>query len=219
MANLFLFVYIWRSLFSKEKKNEEEKDYVIEFWSFMQLVKLSEIFFLEVVLMLRISSACSFSSTFFKFFTDQSTGFCYFLLLGVDYSESRRKPQILGKLAMAFMLTALCILVLKQSPSFSGPGVVCFIQINLGNCYFSDFLFFMKKKKSTCVKIKQFCLWWTYLYPTFLLLFPHPYHDFYSSLEKDYVEIVSILWKYHQLLLFFLHNSFIFTMNLVIRML
>ncbi|XP_042457578.1 probable UDP-arabinose 4-epimerase 2 [Zingiber officinale] len=44
-------------------------------------------------------------------------------LSGMDNSESRRRSQIIGKLAMAFMLTALCILILKQSPSFSGPSV------------------------------------------------------------------------------------------------
>ncbi|KAG6496546.1 probable UDP-arabinose 4-epimerase 2 isoform X2 [Zingiber officinale] len=43
-------------------------------------------------------------------------------LSGIDYSESHRKPQVLGKLVIAVIITAVCILILKQSPSFSGPS-------------------------------------------------------------------------------------------------
>ncbi|WOK94759.1 hypothetical protein Cni_G03464 [Canna indica] len=42
---------------------------------------------------------------------------------GMDYSDSRRKPHIIGKLVIAAFLTALCIFILKQSPGFGGPSV------------------------------------------------------------------------------------------------
>ncbi|CAL9116295.1 unnamed protein product [Musa acuminata var. zebrina] len=42
---------------------------------------------------------------------------------GMDYSDSRRKPHILAKLLMVVILTAFCVLILKQSPSFSGTSV------------------------------------------------------------------------------------------------
>lgn len=47
-------------------------------------------------------------------------------LTGMDYSDSRQKPHFLGKVLMAAILTALCIFVLKQSPSFSGDIAVGF---------------------------------------------------------------------------------------------
>ncbi|KAJ6796296.1 putative UDP-arabinose 4-epimerase 3 [Iris pallida] len=42
---------------------------------------------------------------------------------GMDYSDSRRKPHFLGKILMAALLTVLCIVILRQSPAFSGPSV------------------------------------------------------------------------------------------------
>nr|ANC33519.1 UDP-xylose 4-epimerase [Albuca bracteata] len=42
---------------------------------------------------------------------------------GMDFSETRRKPQVLAKILMAAVLTALCIVILKRSPGFSGPTV------------------------------------------------------------------------------------------------
>ncbi|CAL9070008.1 unnamed protein product [Musa banksii] len=44
-------------------------------------------------------------------------------LSGMDNSDSRRKPHVYGKLLMAVILTAFCILILKQSPNFSGSNV------------------------------------------------------------------------------------------------
>ncbi|CAL9110313.1 unnamed protein product [Musa acuminata var. zebrina] len=41
---------------------------------------------------------------------------------GMDYSDSRRKPQVVAKLVMVAILTAFCIFILKQSPAFSGPS-------------------------------------------------------------------------------------------------
>jgi hypothetical protein len=47
-----------------------------------------------------------------------------FFLTGMDFADSRRKPNFTGKIAVAAALTVMCIIVLKQSPSFSGTSVV-----------------------------------------------------------------------------------------------
>lgn len=85
---------------------------------------------------------------FLQVSTNRNTLVCYCFLSGMDYSETHRKPQFLGKLVIAVILTALCILILKQSPSFSGLSVVWFIQINLGRVVI--LLFFLKKKILLC---------------------------------------------------------------------
>ncbi|KAK1280698.1 putative UDP-arabinose 4-epimerase 3 [Acorus gramineus] len=41
---------------------------------------------------------------------------------GMDYTDSRQKPHFLGKVLMVFLLTAICIIVLKQSPGYNGPS-------------------------------------------------------------------------------------------------
>lgn len=47
-----------------------------------------------------------------------------FLGLGMDYTDPKRKSNVAGKLILAACLTALCILMLKQSPSFNTPSMV-----------------------------------------------------------------------------------------------
>ncbi|XP_020586483.1 probable UDP-arabinose 4-epimerase 2 [Phalaenopsis equestris] len=42
----------------------------------------------------------------------------------MEYSESRRKPHVLGKLFMAAVLTTFCVVIVKQPPSFSCSNVV-----------------------------------------------------------------------------------------------
>jgi len=42
---------------------------------------------------------------------------------GMEYFDARRKPHNVGKIIAALVLTALCIFVLKQSPSFGGNSV------------------------------------------------------------------------------------------------
>jgi UDP-arabinose 4-epimerase len=42
----------------------------------------------------------------------------------MDFADSRRKPNFTGKIAVAAALTVMCIIVLKQSPGFSGTNVV-----------------------------------------------------------------------------------------------
>ncbi|XP_073313187.1 UDP-arabinose 4-epimerase 1-like isoform X2 [Primulina huaijiensis] len=41
---------------------------------------------------------------------------------GMDYTDPKKKSNILGKILMAAILTALCILMLKQSPNFNTPS-------------------------------------------------------------------------------------------------
>jgi UDP-arabinose 4-epimerase len=41
----------------------------------------------------------------------------------MDFADSRRKPNFTGKIAVAAALTVMCIIVLKQSPGFSGTNV------------------------------------------------------------------------------------------------
>ncbi|KAK4360377.1 hypothetical protein RND71_019329 [Anisodus tanguticus] len=44
-------------------------------------------------------------------------------LAGIVYADPKKKNNFVGKILMAAMLIALCILMLKQSPSFSTPSV------------------------------------------------------------------------------------------------
>jgi hypothetical protein len=39
---------------------------------------------------------------------------------GMDFADTRRKPNFTGKIAVAAALTVMCIIVLKPLPSFSG---------------------------------------------------------------------------------------------------
>ncbi|KAJ4849831.1 UDP-arabinose 4-epimerase 1 [Turnera subulata] len=41
---------------------------------------------------------------------------------GVDYPDPKRKNNVVGKILLAAALTALCIIMLKQSPSFNAPS-------------------------------------------------------------------------------------------------
>ncbi|XP_010538274.1 PREDICTED: UDP-arabinose 4-epimerase 1 isoform X1 [Tarenaya hassleriana] len=43
--------------------------------------------------------------------------------VGLDYADPKRKNNYLGKVLLAASLTALCIFMLKQSPSFNTPSV------------------------------------------------------------------------------------------------
>ncbi|XP_022720863.1 UDP-arabinose 4-epimerase 1-like isoform X2 [Durio zibethinus] len=42
---------------------------------------------------------------------------------GMEYPDPKRKSNFLGKVLLAAILTALCIMMLKQSPSFSAPSL------------------------------------------------------------------------------------------------
>uniref|UniRef100_A0A7N0ZRC6 NAD-dependent epimerase/dehydratase domain-containing protein n=1 Tax=Kalanchoe fedtschenkoi TaxID=63787 RepID=A0A7N0ZRC6_KALFE len=42
---------------------------------------------------------------------------------GMDYTDPKKKHSIVGKIILAATLTAICIFMLKQSPSFSSPSV------------------------------------------------------------------------------------------------
>ncbi|XP_058103991.1 probable UDP-arabinose 4-epimerase 3 [Magnolia sinica] len=41
---------------------------------------------------------------------------------GMDYSDSRRKPQVIGKVILAGILISLCVIMLKHSSDFSGTS-------------------------------------------------------------------------------------------------
>ncbi|KAJ6293438.1 hypothetical protein OIU78_025420, partial [Salix suchowensis] len=41
---------------------------------------------------------------------------------GMDYSDPKRKNNVVGKILLAATLTALCIIMLKQSPTFNSPS-------------------------------------------------------------------------------------------------
>ncbi|KAL3376772.1 hypothetical protein AABB24_003279 [Solanum stoloniferum] len=41
---------------------------------------------------------------------------------GMDYADPKKKSNLVGKILMAAVLTALCILMLKQSPTFNTPS-------------------------------------------------------------------------------------------------
>ena len=45
------------------------------------------------------------------------------ILSGMDFGDTRRKPNFAGKIAVAAALTVMCIIVLKQSPGFGGTSV------------------------------------------------------------------------------------------------
>lgn len=42
----------------------------------------------------------------------------------MDYADPKKKKNFVGKILMAAILTALCILMLKQSPDFNPPTSV-----------------------------------------------------------------------------------------------
>ncbi|XP_058196667.1 UDP-arabinose 4-epimerase 1 [Rhododendron vialii] len=42
---------------------------------------------------------------------------------GIDYVDPKKKSNVLGKILLAAAFTALCILMLKQSPSFNSPSL------------------------------------------------------------------------------------------------
>jgi UDP-arabinose 4-epimerase len=42
----------------------------------------------------------------------------------MDFGDSRRKPNVVGKFTVAVALTVMCIIVLKQSPGFTSTSVV-----------------------------------------------------------------------------------------------
>lgn len=46
----------------------------------------------------------------------------------MDYADPKRKGGYVGKICLAAGLTALCIFLLKQSPSFNTPSVVNYHQ-------------------------------------------------------------------------------------------
>jgi hypothetical protein len=53
--------------------------------------------------------------------------FNFFFLLcvaGMDFSDPKRKNNVVGKILLAASLTAVCIIMLKHSPTFNSPSPV-----------------------------------------------------------------------------------------------
>lgn len=44
--------------------------------------------------------------------------------VGLDYADQKKNNDYTGKIVLVISLTAMCILVLKQSPTFDTPSVV-----------------------------------------------------------------------------------------------
>ncbi|CAH2042846.1 unnamed protein product [Thlaspi arvense] len=42
---------------------------------------------------------------------------------GMDYADPKKKNNVVGKVLLAATLTTLCIIMLKQSPSFTSPSL------------------------------------------------------------------------------------------------
>ncbi|XP_073025910.1 UDP-arabinose 4-epimerase 1-like isoform X2 [Primulina eburnea] len=60
--------------------------------------------------------------SFARIRTQQRSNRSLSLGAGMDYTDPKKKSNILGKILMAAILTALCILMLKQSPNFNTPS-------------------------------------------------------------------------------------------------
>lgn len=65
--------------------------------------------------------------------------FLAFLLVGIDYVDPKKKSNVVGKILLAAAFTALCILMLKQSPSFNSPSVVIPLSLYLSYSIFIEF--------------------------------------------------------------------------------
>lgn len=49
-------------------------------------------------------------------------------VVGMDYADPKRKGNIVGKLIVAAGLIAFCLIMVKQSPTFSSPSQVSLVQ-------------------------------------------------------------------------------------------
>jgi len=47
-----------------------------------------------------------------------------FCPLGMDYADSKKKGNFVGKVFLAAALTTLCIIMIKRSPSLNSPSPV-----------------------------------------------------------------------------------------------
>lgn len=44
--------------------------------------------------------------------------------IGLDYADPKKKNNFVGKILLVATLTALCVVMLKQSPTFNAPSPV-----------------------------------------------------------------------------------------------
>lgn len=56
------------------------------------------------------------------------------ILVGMDYPDTKKKSSFVGKILLVAALTALCILMLKQSSTFNSPSPVSFLLLKDSDC-------------------------------------------------------------------------------------
>lgn len=61
---------------------------------------------------------------YFSLWLDWCFKIFFFWLLGMDYVDPKRKGNFVGKVFLAAALTALCIIMIKRSPSLNPPSPV-----------------------------------------------------------------------------------------------
>lgn len=49
--------------------------------------------------------------------------------VGLDFADPKKNNNYMGKFVLAMTLTAMCILLLKQSPTFNTPSVVLLLSL------------------------------------------------------------------------------------------
>ena len=59
-----------------------------------------------------------------------------FGFVGMDYADPKRKGNVVGKIIVAAGLIAFCLIMIKQSPTFSTPSQV---SINIHLCHLECF--------------------------------------------------------------------------------
>lgn len=52
-----------------------------------------------------------------------------FWSVGLDFADPKKNNNYMGKIVLVMTLTAMCILLLKQSPAFNTPSVVLLLLI------------------------------------------------------------------------------------------
>lgn len=81
----------------------------------------------KVIIITKIGGKCYFSciAVFFKKDIKLIFSFVYHVLFtGLDYADPKKKSNFVGKVLLVATLTALCVVLLKQSPTLMAPSPV-----------------------------------------------------------------------------------------------
>lgn len=68
---------------------------------------------------------------FFLLMVSVSVLILFLCFSGMEYTDPKKKSNLCGKILMVSTLTALCILMLKQSPNFNTPSQVIYVYISI----------------------------------------------------------------------------------------